>query len=1093
MLALAAQLAALGGIALLIARGTRSEASHSRRLERVIRDNHKKASEWEWRLSKALRGYAAAVKTATQSKPSPKPASAPPPKQVSPAAAWKNHPLTDELLASGYFDGAYYRAVAVARFARDFDAASHYLSVGLRKLESPSPFLEVASLPAAVTTAMKNGEPDALLAFLRSREAMDRPLGDWFDPRELDLTRAAMRRHPGGPLGLFASTMDEATVLPVPASSPHHGTRAANARQVLLEHAVRVGETRRLAGSREQASWDADAERRWLADLAEATVDMEEPPLVSVIMPVRDRAGVVGQAIASVRRQSYTRWQLLIVDDGSIDGTYEVIAAAAALDERVVVLRNPGAGVSSARNAGLAAASGEYVAFLDSDNEWLPAFLETMVRGMRRASLRAAYSAAAVTRAGGAETYRAFVGGIDHLLMLNHIDLNVLVVEAAVARQAGGFDEDLRRWVDHDFAIRVGRVFEPELLPFIGCQYDHSSESSDRITVRESDHWQWVALGKNWVDWCEVERAERVPGRVSVIIPTYGDSSMTIAAARSVLADDSHDDVEVVIVDNGSNVQVGQAILKAMVGERRARYVRLPRNLNFAIGCNYGVAASTGEMLLFLNNDTLVRPGALAPLVHRLRRPGVLGVQPLLQYPDDTIQTAGTVFIAPDAPPCHFLVGHPATDADRVGTLRFGAVTAAALLVRAADVVALRGFDPIFVNGMEDVDLCLRAAQSRGGWFEVEPKSQVTHFESKTPGRSKNIGENRRLFMERWAGRLPSPQPQHYEAVGFELAHVASDYNTIPAPRPIIVRARSTTALRWSLKISSIPGPRGDMWGDTHFAESLRRALERAGQSVAIYRHSSHEVAATAFDDVVLSLRGLTRVKPMPGKVNVLWVISHPEMVTEGEIAEFDLVFAASMSWAARMTAETGRTVHPLLQATDTTRFNTSVPAVEQKGAVFVGGCPPNRPRPIVFDAITAGVPMAVYGPGWEGNIPDELLGGSYVENDQLCGVYRGSTRVLADHWRDMAAEGFLQNRLFDAVAAGCRVVSDVVPDVDTIFRGAVQVYRSSDDLARLCGEAGDAFFPGDDDMEAIARLVAEEHSFDRRAQQLIEAVEGLG
>lgn len=1028
--------------------------------------------------------------------PAPRPAAPPAPKPkpkpapVPASAAWKNHPLAARLMESGYFDADYYRAVAVARFARDADAASHYLSVGVPKLQSPSPFVDVTALPPSVRSAMQQGQPAALLDFLVSDALFRQPLSDWFDARELDVSRAALRGHPGGPLGWFVSHLDDETPLPVGAESPHHGVGARRARTVLLKQARAFGEGRQLTGPRESSTWDVAAEAAWLAELAQTSLDPDTAPLVSVIMPVRTRAGVIGRAIDSVAAQTYGRWQLVVVDDGSEDDTVAVVQARSAEDERIVLVHNPGEGVSAARNAGLAAAEGEYVAFLDSDNEWFPTFLDTMVRAMRRDGLRAAYAGSELSRGGSKETYRAFRGGLDHLLVLNHIDLNIMVVETAVATEVGGFDVTMRRWVDHDFAIRVARVAEPVLLPFLGCRYDHSDTSTDRITVRESEHWQWVALGRNLVSWEAAEQTERVAGRVSVVIPTYGDSSMTIAACRSVLADGSHTDVEVLVVDNGSDVTVGQTILRAFVGDERVRYTRMTRNYNFAIGCNIGVAAATGEYLLFLNNDTVLRGASIAPLVARLADSSVRGVQPLLQYADDTIQTAGTVFPSPDALPTHFLVGHPPTDADHVGSLHFSAVTAAALLMRTDEVVALRGFDPIFVNGMEDVDLCLRAVERFGGWFVVEPASRITHLESKTPGRSKNIGENRRLFMDRWRGRLPRPTPEHYRAVGFEIAHVGSDYSPVPAARPLVVRERGSRGRRWSLKISSIPGPVGDLWGDTHFADSLRASLQRRGQDVAIYRHSSHEVPATVFDDVVLSLRGLTRVKPVPGKVNVLWIISHPEMVTPEELAEFDLVFASSIHWSERTTAETGVHVRPLLQATDVERFNTDVAPAPQGASVFVGGCPPNRERQIVVDAVSAGVPLRVYGPGWTGRVPAGLIGGEYVENHELCAVYRGSDRVLADHWPDMARAGFLQNRLFDAVAAGCRVVSDPVLDVEQVFEGAVQVYRSPEELAFLCSPEGAGRFPDDDTLREIAARVAHDHSFDWRAVQLVEAVE---
>lgn len=94
-------------------------------------------------------------------------------------------------------------------------------------------------------------------------------------------------------------------------------------------------------------------------------------PAVSVVIPVYNRAGTLGRAIDSVRGQDWADWELLVVDDGSADGG--VAVAEAYGDPRIRVLRHPvNRGASAARNTGVAAARGRYVAFLDSDDEWLP-------------------------------------------------------------------------------------------------------------------------------------------------------------------------------------------------------------------------------------------------------------------------------------------------------------------------------------------------------------------------------------------------------------------------------------------------------------------------------------------------------------------------------------------------------------------------------------------------------------------------------------------------------------------------------------------------------------------------------------------------
>jgi glycosyltransferase involved in cell wall biosynthesis len=936
---------------------------------------------------------------------------------------------------------------------------------------------------------LDQGEIKPLLAYLRSREVYDQNLSELFCPGESGVDPAAARRHPGGILGAFLSAAKPEAAVPVPADRANSGSTVNDVRTALVAHARAVHRSELLATPRVVDSWDADAEEKWLAELR--SVPTGEPPLVTVVMPVKDREAVVGRAIRSVQDQTHTRWELLVVDDGSTDSTTERVAELAAQDERIRLLPGAGLGVSHARNVALEVAAGEYVAFLDSDNEWTDEFLRTMLRAMLRDGLAAAYSGAELRSSSGLK-YRAFAGGIDHLRLFNHIDLNVFVVRADVIATGIRFDESLRRWVDHDFALKISAVIEPVLLPFIGCEYDDSEEQADRITARESEHWQWVVLGNCWVDWSRAENT--IPGRVSVVVPTYRDSAMTISAVRSVLADadSSKIDVEVVLVDNGSPIEVGQRIIAALGSSPRVRYRRLPRNLNFAIGSNVGAAMATGELLLFLNNDTEVRSGVLGMLVERIQDPDVIGVQPLLLYGDETIQTAGTVFAVRDGLPNHLFAGHPPADALPLADCEFDAVSAAALMMRSTDVRRLGGFDAIYVNGMEDVDLCLRARAALGGSFAVVPQAVVTHLEGRSPGRGANVAENRRIFLERWRGELPGPQPQLYERAGFLVSHVASDGMQVPGPRPIVARDRAHGRVRVGIHIGSFARAAGDTWGDTHFGESLRAAFERRGLRAVVHRESEGRTSAAAYDDVALVIRGTARVRPMPGKANILWVISHPDDVTVEELREFDEVFAASDLWARKMSAASDREIHPLLQATDIYRFHDRVPAVDHERPIFVGGTHPGRSRGVVVAARAGGVPVHVYGHGWADQLPSDVLLGDYIDNADLCAHYRGAPRVLADHWKLMADEGFVQNRLFDAVASGARVVSDRVDGVEELFSGAVQTYQSAQELAYLCSEESDAAFPDDAELRKIAAQVREYHSFDARAAELTEKISAL-
>jgi glycosyltransferase involved in cell wall biosynthesis len=107
---------------------------------------------------------------------------------------------------------------------------------------------------------------------------------------------------------------------------------------------------------------------------------MVNPPLVSVVIPTYNRRQLLARAIEGVRAQTYPHWEVIVVDDGSSDDTMEYVAALAATEPRVRFASNAHrSGPGGARNQGIELATGAFVAFLDSDDQWLPAKLEEQV------------------------------------------------------------------------------------------------------------------------------------------------------------------------------------------------------------------------------------------------------------------------------------------------------------------------------------------------------------------------------------------------------------------------------------------------------------------------------------------------------------------------------------------------------------------------------------------------------------------------------------------------------------------------------------------------------------------------------------------
>ena len=286
--------------------------------------------------------------------------------------------------------------------------------------------------------------------------------------------------------------------------------------------------------------------------------------------------------------------------------------------------------------------------------------------------------------------------------------------------------------------------------------------------------------------------------------------------------------------------------------------------------------------------------------------------------------------------------------------------------------------------------------------------------------------------------------------------------------------------LRWTVLTSAPGGKAGEQWGDTWFARDLVDALRKQGQDAhTTSRQNAHSLEREK-DDVVVVLRGLNEVKPNRSKKNsiwILWVISHPELVTD------DVVFAASNHWKPDFVD-----VRPLLQATNPSRFTPSAGIADAGDQVLFVGSTRGVFRPIVKDAMEANLALSLYGVGWQEYVEVDQIKAEFLANDQLPHAYASAHVVLNDHHQFMADTGFLSNRLFDAAATGARIISDPALGLSEVFGDHVRTYSSVEELAAIASDV-DAAFPNKDERMKFANEIAEKHSFTARAKELIAYV----
>ena len=218
---------------------------------------------------------------------------------------------------------------------------------------------------------------------------------------------------------------------------------------------------------------------------------------------------------------------------------------------------------------------------------------------------------------------------------------------------------------------------------------------------------------------------------------------------------------ELILIDNGSSDETS-SLLNSLTGN--VTIISNRTNLGFARACNQGAKIANGRYLLFLNNDTIPGKGWLEPLVRGIESDGADISGGLLLFPNGTVQHAGIAFNEKGVG-YHIFSGFPA-DAPAAATKRFmQAVTGACLLVKRELFYELQGFDEGYINGFEDVDLCLRAGE-KGAKILYVPESRSIHFAESSEGRKSHDQQNMHRFAARWYGRIRNDDEEYYRQFG---------------------------------------------------------------------------------------------------------------------------------------------------------------------------------------------------------------------------------------------------------------------------------------------------------------------------------------
>lgn len=364
--------------------------------------------------------------------------------------------------------------------------------------------------------------------------------------------------------------------------------------------------------------------------LCEAAKELRRQPLVSVIMPVYNRADVVSQAIRSIINQRYSNWELIIIDDGSEDDSVNVIRKFKHNRIKINCL-DANAGHCVARNAGLRLARGDIVAYLDSDNTWDERYLEAMVGAYTLwPAAESIYSGQYLHRGNSRQPFAVRYGHFNRALLenRNYIDLNCFSHRRRLLGKINGFDEELRRFVDYDYILRASEAGSMLSIPVCLSHYYYDKVENavtNNVAVATDLEIVRKKLKGRQAKQREIDNRRSLTTPVTVVIPSWQALEDIKECIASILSS-CPSPLDIVVVDNDSDEDVLK-YLREQVECSNIRLIENKNNYGFTYAVNQGIGAARKDSdILLLNNDAILAPGAIPYLqeaCYRLENAGM--------------------------------------------------------------------------------------------------------------------------------------------------------------------------------------------------------------------------------------------------------------------------------------------------------------------------------------------------------------------------------------------------------------------------------------------------------------------------------------
>jgi glycosyltransferase involved in cell wall biosynthesis len=492
-------------------------------------------------------------------------------------------------------------------------------------------------------------------------------------------------------------------------------------------------------------------------DLEQRIAELKAKPLFSIVVPLYNTPlDVFRLMVRSVETQWYERWELILVDDNSPQPHLREVLRDLRDPRIKVILLEENRRISGATNAGLDVASGDYVVFLDHDDELTPDCLFELALAVDAHNADYIYSDEdKITKDGLFEQPFFKPDWSPDALMSIMYTCHVSCIRRSLIEQVGRLRSEYDGAQDWDLVLRVTErtnrivhvpkvLYHWRIIPASAASDPNAKPYAITAGIRARED----ALTRRGFGGVLVE-LPHAPGQfrvaydmqgeplISIIIPTRDNGAILDRCVTSILHLTKYRNFEIIIMDNGSMDDETVALLALLAEDPRVRVVPHDAPFNYSKINNIGRGHARGDLLVFLNDDTeVISADWLSAMGGYCQLPHIGAVGAKLLYPETgRIQHVGVMNIVNG--PSHAFLNHsadvPLYFSRNMLEYNWVAITGACLMIRSFVFDEVGGFDEDMAIAYNDVELCYRLCD-RDLFNVVCPDARLYHYESVSRG-----------------------------------------------------------------------------------------------------------------------------------------------------------------------------------------------------------------------------------------------------------------------------------------------------------------------------------------------------------------------